>query len=149
VDPRVRTLAHVLYSLVYVSSATTLFSQSELDEILALSHRNNALTGISGILLYKDGNLMQVLEGEEAKVRSLYDTIAADRRHKGLILLWEGFEETRQFPGWSMAFRNLNGADAAATPGYSEFLNVSLTSPELVENPSVAQKLLMTFRDSM
>lgn len=139
----------MLYSLVYVSSATTLYSQPELDEILAHSHRNNAAAGISGVLLYKDGNLMQVLEGEEAKVRSLYATIAADRRHKGLIVLWEGSAETRQFPGWKMAFRNLNGADAAATPGYSEFLNVSLTSAEFVGNPTVAQKLLTTFRQSM
>ena len=51
----------VIYSLVYVSSATTLFSESELDEILATSRENNARSSISGMLLYKDGNGAAVL----------------------------------------------------------------------------------------
>ena len=50
------------FFLVYVSSASTLFSRAELDEILRTSRRNNERLGVSGALLYKGGNLMQVLE---------------------------------------------------------------------------------------
>ena len=136
------------FYLVYVSSATTLFSDSELDEILNISHRNNTRLDVSGMLLYKDGNLMQVLEGEEANVRSLYTKIAADRRHKGLITLLDGYAPERQFPDWSMAFRNLDKAKSHSTPGYSEFLNMPLTA-ESFADATTCQRLLKSFRDSM
>ena len=44
------------------------------------------------MLLYKDGNLMQVLEGEESAVRALYAKITADDRHRGHMILWDGCE---------------------------------------------------------
>jgi hypothetical protein len=139
----------VIYSLVYVSSATALFSESELKDILATSRENNARSSISGMLLYKDGNLMQVLEGEESAVRVLYAKITADDRHQGHMVLWDGYASARQFSDWSMAFRNLDKTDSAATPGYSEFLNTPLTDSVFATNPSVCQRLLSTFRKSM
>lgn len=136
--------------MVYVSSATTLYSQSDLDEILDQSYRNNSRLGVSGVLLYKDGNLMQLIEGDEVTVRALYAKIERDQRHRGLIILWEGPEETRQFPSWSMAYRNLSGADASSIPGYNhEFSDMSLTAPEFLADPTLGQKLLLMFRDSM
>jgi hypothetical protein len=139
----------VPYYLVYVSSATTLFSDSELDEILDKSHQNNGRLDVSGILLYKDGNLMQILEGEEATVRALYAKIATDHRHKGLITLLDGYQSERQFRDWSMAFRNLNKDQPVSTPGYSEFLNTPLTAAPFAADPTMCQRLLRTFRESM
>lgn len=139
----------VPFFLVYVSSATTLFSESELDEILDRSHQNNTRLSVSGILLYKDGNLMQILEGEEATVRSLYARIGADHRHNGLITLLDGYQPERQFRDWSMAFRNLNKATSVSTPGYSEFLNTPLTAAPFAADPTMCQRLLETFRKSM
>jgi hypothetical protein len=139
----------VPYFLVYVSSATTLFSDRELDEILVTSRENNARLNISGMLLYKGGNLMQVLEGEEAKVRTLYAKITADRRHNGFIILCDGYQAERQFSDWTMAFRNLNSPELLSTPGYSRFLNTPLTDPEFIADPSVSQQLLATFKASM
>lgn len=88
----------MLYFLVYVSSATTLFSRSDIHDILSASRVNNARSDISGALLYEDGNVMQVLEGTEARVRSLHATIEGDPRHRGLITIWDGQQQTRQFP---------------------------------------------------
>ena len=139
----------MIYSLVYVSSATALFSESELDDILLKSRENNARSSISGMLLYKDGNLMQVLEGEESAVRALYAKIMADDRHKGHMILWDGYNSARQFSDWSMAFRHLNRTEAVATPGYSEFLNTPLTDSVFATNPTVCQRLLSTFKKSM
>lgn len=139
----------MLYFLVYVSSATTLFSRSDLEDILGKSVDYNANLGISGMLLYKDGNVMQVLEGEEEAVRTLYAKIGLDPRHKGLIVIWDGWQVTRQFPSWSMAFRNLNDPDALEAPGYSQFLNTPLTGAEFATNPTLCQQLLTTFKESM
>jgi hypothetical protein len=139
----------MMHFLVYVSSAVTGFSRSELVELLEQSGENNARLSISGMLLYKDGNIMQVLEGEREDVQTLYAKIGRDPRHKGLLVLLEGALETRQFPGWSMAFRDLNAADVRATPGYSEFLNTPLTAAEFSSDPTRCQRLLRTFKQSM
>jgi len=87
-----------MFSLVYVSSAVTPFSSSDLAALLTKCHERNTATGITGMLLYKDGNFMQVLEGEEPAVRTVYARIGKDPRHRGLITLLEGRQERRQFP---------------------------------------------------
>jgi hypothetical protein len=138
-----------MFFLVYVSSAVRPFSPSELTDLLAKCHENNAKLGITGMLLYKDGNFMQVLEGEEEAVRTLYAKIGHDPRHRGLLTLLQGPLAERQFPDWSMGFRDLNAADVLSTPGYSEFLNTPLTGEEFSSDPTRCQKLLMTFKRNM
>lgn len=145
--PAVR--ARVLHYLVYVSSAVVPFSPPELVELLAASRRKNDGLGISGMLLYKDGNLMQVLEGEEAAVQGLYARIARDPRHRGLLVLSQGALAARQFPDWSMSFRDLNTTAVRSLPGYSEFMNTALTGLEFSTDPSRCQRLLTTFKRSM
>jgi hypothetical protein len=139
----------MVYFLLYVSSATTLFSRSELDAILAISRKNNTALEVSGILLYKDGNLMQLLEGDENAVVTLYDKLGRDPRHKDLTVIWDGTEEERQFPSWSMAFRDLDGPDARSTEGYSEFLSTPLTSSDLTTNVTSCLQLLDLFKTSI
>ena len=78
-----------MISLIYVSSAVELFSAAELATLLETSRRNNAPTGITGMLLYKDGSFMQVIEGEEEEIHKLHSRISRDPRHAGLITLME------------------------------------------------------------
>lgn len=138
-----------MFFLVYASSAVRPFSSSDLEELLVTSRENNTRAGITGMLLYKDGNFMQVLEGEEDAVRALYDRIAADPRHKGEITLQQGFTEERQFLDWSMGFRDLQSTETHSIPGYSEFLNTPLTDQGFFEDPTRAQKLLLVFKRTM
>ena len=137
----------VVFSLVYLSSGTNRFSSRELGDILAVSRRNNTASGVTGLLLYRDGNLMQVLEGEELVVRALYDRIERDPRHHGLIPVWEAEEPDRQFPDWSMAFRDLAEVDGAAVPGFSQFLRTPLTVEVFGPHPTLVQQLLLVFKD--
>lgn len=138
-----------MFSLTYVSSAVRPFTKAELSDLLAVSRRNNAGMGITGMLLYKDGNFMQVLEGEEAAVRALYARITGDPRHGGEIVLHQGYSERRQFPDWSMGFRDLGSPEVRGVPGYSEFLDSPLTGEEFSANPTRAQRLLLTFKRTM
>lgn len=137
-----------VFSLTYASAATRELSKADLNQLLAQCRKNNAELGITGMLLYKDGNFMQVLEGEEGAVRSLYAKISRDPRHKGYILLQSTLQE-RQFPDWSMGFRDLESEEARSNPAYSEFLNTPLTGKEFSANPSRSQKLLLSFKKSM
>jgi Sensors of blue-light using FAD len=138
-----------MFSLVYVSSAVRQFSKAELLTLLEKSRENNTSLGISGMLLYKDGNFLQVLEGEEQQVRALYAKITDDLQHKGSMALLQGFENERAFPDWSMGFRDLRSPEATATPGFNDFLNVPLTTAEFSLQPGRAKKLLLLFKKTM
>jgi len=138
-----------MHFLVYVSSATDLFSRSDLFALLERAREKNAGLGITGMLLYRDGNFMQALEGEEAAVEALHQTIAADPRHRGMITLLRGTHPERQFPKWSMAFRDLADDEARSATGFSEFLNTPLTPGEFSADPSRAQRLMSSFKRTM
>lgn len=98
-----------MLSLVYVSSATQLFSDDDLKALLEQSRNKNTRLGLTGLLLHKDGNFMQVLEGEEEAVLQIYATIQGDLRHHGILELTRQQIQEREFASWSMGFKNLNG----------------------------------------
>jgi Sensors of blue-light using FAD len=135
-----------LYFLVYVSAAVTWFSPSELRALLDSSRASNERAGITGMLLYKDGNFMQALEGEEAAVTSLKARIEVDRRHHGLVTICRGHAEARQFAQWSMAFVDLDAAAGEPPVGYSRFMDLPLTDPSFAQAPNRCQELLSLFR---
>ena len=135
-----------MFFLVYVSVAQENVSKEDLLDILAKSREANAEAGITGMLLYKDGNFMQALEGEETAVRDLYARISRDPRHLGLLTLVEGRREKRCFGDWSMGFQDLSSPEARVTPGYSEFLNTPLTAEEFSKDPGQCERLLWAFK---
>jgi Sensors of blue-light using FAD len=134
-----------MYYLTYVSSAVRPFTPDELYALLEVCKRNNARDGITGMMLYKDGNFMQVLEGHETVVRQTYARIAMDPRHNGLITLQEAPQKMPQFPDWSMGFVDLR-TDQVRPQSYSEFLNSPLTGHEFSADPGRAQRLLLAFK---
>ena len=137
-----------MLSIVYVSSSVGMLSKDELVELLVRSREKNERLGITGMLLYKDGNFIQILEGPEEPVRELYRTIEADPRHRGIIRLLELHTE-RRFPDWSMGFRDLNDPEIRDVPGYSEFLNEPLDSDRFKSDPSRSIRLLEVFHRNM
>jgi len=138
-----------MYSLTYVSSATIPFEQQDLRRLLTQCNITNQAAGVTGMLLYKDGNFMQVLEGEEASVRGAYAKIERDVRHHGLITLLQGPTKERAFPTWSMGFRDLTRQPVSVPDGYNEFMNLTFTGAEFTDNPTQAQALLRLFKQGM
>lgn len=138
-----------MYYLIYASSATVPFSRADLTALLEISRRNNVEINVTGMLLYKDGNFLQMLEGEKENVMKLYDKISLDPRHTGVITILDGEEEERQFPEWSMGFRDLNSPEVLSLPGYSDFLNTPFTGIEFSSNPTECQELLMIFKQNI
>ena len=91
--------------LLYVSSAARSITNEDLSAIVDKARSNNPQLGITGMLLYIDGNFLQVLEGPEPQVRELFRNIERDRRHKGVILLVQEAADERAFPDWSMGYK--------------------------------------------
>ena len=138
-----------MFSLVYVSSATVPFSKQDLQELLVKSRRNNTALEVTGLLLFKDGNFMQVLEGDERNVTAVYQRILLDTRHAGSMILLKQHIAARDFADWSMAFRDMNDPEVRATPGFNSFLNENPDDKALFRDPTRAQRLLQFFKQSM
>lgn len=99
------------YCIVYLSTATKLLSEKELAGVLHQWQENNRALGISGILLYFNGNIIQVLEGSQEKVDNLYKVISKDPRHAQVIQLYKSAIEQRSFSDWSMGYKTLSEND--------------------------------------
>ena len=74
-----------MFQIVYASSALQPFTKPELQALLEQARPKNDKLGVTGMLLYKDGNFMQVLEGEQDVVGKLVETIERAPRHKGVL----------------------------------------------------------------
>jgi hypothetical protein len=107
-----------LHTLVYLSNSSHPFSDTDLNDILAVSRKNNSEKNISGILIYCDGNILQVLEGEHDAIHSLYRKIEFDLRHKDLIILQDTPLTERNFADWSMGFKPATKEQFAQLEGY-------------------------------
>jgi hypothetical protein len=89
--------------LLYASNTHRDVSGAVLEDILAVSRRNNAACGVTGMLLYSDGGFMQVLEGEDAAVAATYARVCADKRHWNAMVMLDR-DAPRAFGAWSMGF---------------------------------------------
>jgi hypothetical protein len=104
-----------LYSLVYVSTAARMLSMEDISRLLEKAQQRNLDEGVTGVLLYSDGNFMQCIEGPAQGLARVYECIKFDSLHFGMIDLVREPIEVRDFPEWSMAFR-VAGAMGASSP---------------------------------
>lgn len=135
-----------VFSLLYLSQSTIPFSKQDLRELLTKSRENNSQLGITGMLLFKGGNFLQVLEGRQETVMSLYERISRDSRHSQITTLFQGTSSQRDFPDWSMGFHDLDAPDSSRIPGFSHFLHTSLSTAEFVD-AGRAKRLLLLFKE--
>lgn len=135
-----------MISLIYLSSAIKKLSEAELLELLHKSEENNQALGVTGLLLYRDGNFLQVLEGEADVVRALYEKICKDPRHRGILKVSERPIQRREFGEWQMGFVNLETVKPEDVPGYSDYLQTPLTADEFADNPTFARVFVESFK---
>jgi hypothetical protein len=105
-----------LTALVYVSTAVRLLEETEIVHLLVRARRRNRDAGVTGVLLYADGNFMQLLEGPAPAVEFVYGIIDQDPLHRGLIELRRERVASRAFARWSMGFRACRGGAAGLEP---------------------------------
>lgn len=135
-----------LFSLVYISASSHLLQPAELDAILTSSRANNTQQELTGMLLYYDGAFMQVIEGEEERVRTLYKRINRDRRHHHLVRLLEETIPERRFPDWSMGYHRLNRDEATQLEGFTSFAEADHFLQYFQDKPQKSLTLLQSFR---
>lgn len=98
-----------MYRLIYISTATKGLTKAEIENLLENSRKNNSKADITGMLIYRDGNFIQLLEGEENAVKELFITIQKDSRHRDCTVLNEAHVDKRCLFEWSMRYKSFDG----------------------------------------
>jgi hypothetical protein len=111
-----------MHHIVYVSTATLPITEADLSGFLERWCENNARDGVTGLLLYAASGerFIQVIEGEEAPLRTLFGKIQQDYRHRDLVKLADGAIPGRHFTAWLMGFKVLTTEAFAQLAGYVE-----------------------------
>lgn len=78
-----------------------------LTDILQIARDHNSSKGISGLLLYTNRTFIQNLEGPKDEVLKLLVKIRKDKRHIGVMEVFAGEIEERNFSGWSMGYEDI------------------------------------------
>lgn len=138
----------MIYQLVYSSTATQDFWPDDLFLLVETSRRKNALRAVTGMLLFREGQFLQLLEGPEREVKSVFEMVRCDPRHRDIKILLSEPVADRHFPDWTMGFERLNEA-WSVPPAWTTILEDGLNSPSMAESPSSAKDLLLTFQHNL
>ncbi|SEC04462.1 Sensors of blue-light using FAD [Nocardioides exalbidus] len=134
-----------LISVTYASSATELMSVGQLVDLIEQIRPKNERLGITGLLLYSGGAVMQTLEGDALVVDDLLELIEADPRHTGVRVVDRRYVDERAFSTWSMGFRNITAREVADLQDFVSFARESV-GDDLGPHAVAAFGLLETFR---
>jgi hypothetical protein len=93
----------MVFQLLYISTASRPMLRIDVEQILFTARRYNDKSGVTGMLISSPSHFMQVLEGDEAVVRQVYERICEDPRHRAHVILRETDVAERQFGEWTMA----------------------------------------------
>ena len=95
------------HCIVYFSSSVGAFEEGDLNTILQQSRTNNPPQGITGVMLYVRGSIIQVLEGNRDVLESLYTKIERDPRHTGISKVFSRPIAKRLFADWNMGYETI------------------------------------------
>jgi len=90
------------HAICYVSNANKDLNQEQIKELLDFCQEKNEQLKIKGVLLYSEGNIFQILEGEKDVVLPIYHTLEKDSRHYGLIQIMGQDIEEGGFDGYKV-----------------------------------------------
>ena len=140
-DPTIATTE--VRELVYQSRASTDMEPEQLEEILTVARRKNRQAGLTGLLLYHEGDFLQVLEGASDQIDEVFGVIRNDDRHHRINVVVDRVVPARSFGEWEMGFYEIHDPlDTAG--GVSGFLS-GAELPAKVNR--YVQMLFESFRD--
>ncbi|SEG65540.1 Sensors of blue-light using FAD [Bryocella elongata] len=132
-----------LMHCIYASAAVHDYTTVELAKLLQRSQQNNQRCGVTGVLLYVEGNFFQVLEGRPADVIHTYEKISQDSRHTRVTRIISESIHRRAFSDWSMGFLSLSQQQLADMLGARDFSDRTQSIQPIVNGR--ARKLLEAF----
>jgi hypothetical protein len=103
-----------LTSVTYTSLARLDLQASDLEAIHRTAREQNALDGITGLLVFNGTHFLQIIEGAEDAIEDLVERLRKDPRHNGFEIRDRRQVDARSFPDWSMELVRVNAGYFAA-----------------------------------
>jgi hypothetical protein len=122
-----------LIHIVYVSFSNKPLSEQEILDLLTEIREKNRKKMVTGLLLYNNQAFIQVIEGTEHSINSLFNNIKKDPRHGNIVKLLEEEIDARAFPDWSMGFSMISKKESDEIPGFSDFMHAE-NPEEILQN---------------
>lgn len=97
-------MSNDLFRLIYVSTARSGLTDTDMLSVLNTSQSNNEERHITGYLAHNGESFMQLIEGPRAEVEDIFGRILKDDRHSGVVRILAERSGTRAFPLWSMNY---------------------------------------------
>ncbi|OWT68921.1 MULTISPECIES: diguanylate phosphodiesterase [unclassified Achromobacter] len=97
----------MLSTLIYRSRMQDGMTAQEIERLTAAARARNDALGITGILLFDGLHFIQVLEGPDAAVDELFESISQDRRHCHVVRLLRDHAPSRRFASTGMELLDL------------------------------------------
>ncbi len=141
IDEVLELLDKSIYHVLYRSRATHALTEADLQALLVVSRTFNAHHQLTGVLLYSDGQFVQLIEGLEEVVQALYARIQQDPRHTQVVTMSDGPGPQRWFSEWSMAFGHVDATELHHMSQAAETQTLPLL---LIEDPHL-QTLLYAY----
>jgi len=85
-----------------MSTTCAELSDENLRDLLRQSVVNNRKANITGLLLHADYNIIQIIEGPSHSVKTLYNKIQGDIRHRAVTLIYDQPIKERDFTNWEI-----------------------------------------------
>lgn len=129
-----------------VSKLENRMSREELLDFVRNWRERNAAVGLTGMLLHRDGEFLQVLEGPSHCVKKVSDRIRRDEKISETRVV--GVRRVRDpwFAGSSLGFENLEDPSAMLPEGVTDFIKeVPFSSKYYLEDPYSAFATLESF----
>jgi len=124
-----------VHQLFYVSTAKLGLEQFDVDQILLKARLVNPSKNLTGVLLFRDGIFLQLLEGDKADIQWLYQKIKKDPRHRNIFTIFETVAEKRLFRDWSMGYCEIGPIQLKMVNeviGWKRLTSGKDVSPELI-----------------
>lgn len=108
-----------LSAVIYRSRALTLQSDLDLFHLLSQARDRNARLELSGMIVYDRGFFFQWLEGNDAQLGDVWNSIRRDSRHHDVLVLADQRIPDRLFQNWHMRFAHRNVQHACTVNGFA------------------------------
>ncbi len=110
-------MKHILYVSRLNQEAHGPLVPRHLLEIYENAKRSNSRHGITGMLAYKAGYYLQVIEGSDNSVDTLFRNILRDKRHTDILVLIDQTAHAKYFQMWAFE----SSLDLSCSPDFAKF----------------------------
>ena len=132
-----------LRRIVYTSQALEQFNKRSLLDLLHDARAFNKIDNITGVLMHRKGNFLQIIEGESENVANLLTRLLSDPRHNKIKIIVDSSVDRRLFSNWTMGCADFDKPELSLIPG----IRTDLSDPQVIKDiiirlPEIADFLL-------